>query len=104
MITVNFIYHDKHLKGFEISGHAGYADCGEDIVCAGVSSAVMLAVNMIIDGFNVKSDVTDSGESISFTVKEVSSEAETVLNILYQHINALSSEYKGTIKIENLEV
>ena len=34
---------DKVAKGIEISGHAGYAEYGQDIICAAVS---VLALNM----------------------------------------------------------
>jgi len=33
------------VRGFELSGHAGYADSGQDIVCAGVSALSMAACN-----------------------------------------------------------
>ena len=33
------------FSGFSLSGHAGYADAGEDIVCAAVSAMANLAVN-----------------------------------------------------------
>ena len=39
----------QRILGFEISGHSGYAEAGEDIVCAGVSSAVQLTVNAVVE-------------------------------------------------------
>ncbi|AFM43095.1 putative ribosomal protein [Desulfosporosinus acidiphilus SJ4] len=33
------------IHGFEISGHAGYAEAGQDIVCAGVSALSIAAAN-----------------------------------------------------------
>ena len=38
---------DQNIPGFECSGHSGYAQEGEDIVCAGVSALVFNAVNSI---------------------------------------------------------
>lgn len=35
------------VKSFTISGHAGFADRGEDIVCAGVSAVSIGAINAI---------------------------------------------------------
>ena len=46
MISVN-VYRNKdngHIRGFRVSGHAEYADKGQDIVCAAVS---VLAINTI---------------------------------------------------------
>ncbi|CAA7599423.1 Cysteine peptidase C108, N-terminal of ribosomal L27 [Acididesulfobacillus acetoxydans] len=33
------------IHGFELSGHAGFADPGQDVVCAGVSALSIAAVN-----------------------------------------------------------
>ncbi len=37
----------KAFTGFSCEGHAGYADAGEDIVCAGISTLVINTVNSI---------------------------------------------------------
>ena len=41
-ITILCDKKSKTIKGFEINGHAGFADFGSDIVCASVS---VLAIN-----------------------------------------------------------
>ncbi len=38
---------DNLYTGFDCVGHAGYADAGEDVVCAGVSALVINAINSI---------------------------------------------------------
>ena len=35
----------QEYAGFDMEGHAGYAEAGEDIVCAGVSALVINALN-----------------------------------------------------------
>ena len=35
------------FRGFRISGHAGYGEYGQDIVCAAVSALALTAVNSI---------------------------------------------------------
>ena len=35
------------FTGFCCDGHAGYADAGEDIVCAGISTLVINTINSI---------------------------------------------------------
>ena len=44
MIHANIIRNGKGIEGFDITGHAGFAEAGEDIVCAAVS---VLAINTI---------------------------------------------------------
>ena len=42
MTTVAFSMEGDRIVSFEVRGHSGYAEEGEDIVCAAVSSAVNL--------------------------------------------------------------
>lgn len=42
MIVAEFFRKNGEITGFKVSGHAGYDESGRDIVCAGVSSAVMM--------------------------------------------------------------
>lgn len=45
MITITVYGSSKTLTGFEVSGHAGYADKGYDIVCAAVSALATSCAN-----------------------------------------------------------
>ncbi|MNI35971.1 hypothetical protein D3C73_900090 [compost metagenome] len=48
MIIVSILRRSNNtISGFEVSGHAGYADPGEDIVCAGVSAVTVGTVNSV---------------------------------------------------------
>ena len=38
---------ENAFTGFLCEGHAGYADAGEDIVCAGISTLVINTVNAV---------------------------------------------------------
>ena len=40
MINIKLYWEDKFLRGIESRGHSGYAERGDDIVCAAVSSLV----------------------------------------------------------------
>ncbi|MGE5654134.1 MAG: ribosomal-processing cysteine protease Prp, partial [Bacillota bacterium] len=42
------------LVGFEVRGHAEYADAGEDIVCAGVSAVLQTAALALEQLFSIK--------------------------------------------------
>ena len=48
MITITIRKKDKEIKQLLFSGHALFADYGKDIVCAGVSSILITAVNAIL--------------------------------------------------------
>lgn len=48
MISVSIMRKaDNAITGFKVSGHAGYAKRGYDIVCAGVSTVTVGTVNAI---------------------------------------------------------
>ena len=62
------IYQNRgECLGFDLSGHAGYADSGEDVVCAAVSVLVINTLNSLDrfteDHFSIDTD-EESGEII----------------------------------------
>ena len=58
MITIEII----NNKTIKVLGHADYAEYGQDIVCASVSTAVYMSVNQI--------EVFDKSHCIKTTIKE----------------------------------
>lgn len=87
---------DKYT-GFRIEGHAGFAEYGSDIVCAGVSALVVNAVNSIeafapdrcIQKIHQEKDVV----SFEITSEPVSPEAELLLNSLVMGLCSIAEEY-----------
>ena len=47
MIKITVIKHADKYRGFVISGHAGYAEAGYDIICSAVSVLAVTTVNAI---------------------------------------------------------
>ena len=62
MITFT-VYKNKsgQYKGFDCKGHAGYAESGHDIICAGVSALVINTINSI-ESFTTDDFTADSNE------------------------------------------
>ncbi|MDD3279608.1 MAG: ribosomal-processing cysteine protease Prp [Lachnospiraceae bacterium] len=76
---------DQEYMGFLTENHAGYADAGEDIVCAAISALVTNTVNSMEafteDDFAV--DVDEEHASIKLMMQEhPSKEAELLLKSL----------------------
>ena len=44
MTVITVLKKHGRLVGFEAKGHSGYAEAGEDIVCAAVSAVMQTAV------------------------------------------------------------
>lgn len=104
MIQAVFEKKNGRLCSVSVSGHAGFAEAGEDIVCASVSSAVQFTANLITDTFCEKAKVTVQDNLISICLKEKSGNGSAVLNGLSDHLRYLSEDYPGTIQIEITEV
>ena len=68
MIRAEFLQSEGKYRGFRVKGHAGYAESGQDIVCAAVTSACMLAANIITDGFHISAKVLKNGKAKKITV------------------------------------
>ena len=94
MLKCVFLRKDGAFNGFRFSGHAGYGFEGNDIVCAAVSSAVMLTCNAITDSFGAKADVEVEENQITLLVKEDSDVATKMISALYSHIEMMAKDYK----------
>ncbi len=104
MIEAKFLTTDGKLKGFAVKGHAGYARSGKDIVCASVSSAVMLTVNLASEAFGIETDTYVGDDEIRCTFKESSPEGEKLLTGLKSHLEILSEDYPKFVKVNTSEV
>ena len=104
MIKAVFYKKNGAFVGFGITGHAGYADEGNDIVCASVSSAVMLAANTVTDFFYADADVSAENNLIELMLNESCEAAECMLESLYVHLGFISQDYNGRIRISVSEV
>ncbi len=105
MITVTFFKSGNNICGFNISGHSGYSDDGTDIVCAAVSSAVLMAANTITDIQHINAEVADGDGLVSLKMSPTEAvKSADILNGLLLHLTALSEQYKKYIKVKISEV
>ncbi|MDD6270336.1 MAG: ribosomal-processing cysteine protease Prp [Oscillospiraceae bacterium] len=105
MIRILFFQQNNRLCGCRLSGHAGYADRGEDIVCASVSSAVQLTANMLTEIFHTDADVCADANSVSIKLPDnCSDEGVKILEGLKLHAELLKEDYPKFIQITHTEV
>jgi uncharacterized protein YsxB (DUF464 family) len=92
------------LIGFKIGGHSGYAESGQDIICAAVSSAVTLAECIITDTMKANADVkvNDKTAEVSLTLKEDDKNAQAVIEGLKNYLTYLSEEYPENIRVREV--
>ncbi len=101
MTTVRILKDGIGYKSFECCGHAGYASEGEDIVCASVSAATDLVID-IFESLSVGFDLEIDEEKayVKCTVKENNSSdaVNGVLDGYCRYLKDVSAAYP-----ENLE-
>ena len=97
MIKAIFYKKGEILKGFEISGHSGYAEEGSDVICASVSSAAYMAVNTVTDVIGQYGEAEVADGYLKFLCESERPEVQAVLKGLFLHVNALADDYKDYI-------
>ena len=84
MTRCEFFTEGDRITGFSISGHSGYAEAGQDIVCAAISAVVTMAEATINDvcGAKAKVRVKDEQARITLTLPASCDEEESVQAVL----------------------
>ena len=91
------------IAGFEMSGHSGYADQGEDIVCAAISAISQTAVIGIVDvlGIDARCMQDDRRGRLSLTMPNGCSDerADAVLRTMVAGLEQIERQYPDFIRI-----
>ncbi len=96
MTKISVFKKDGIYTGLEVSGHAGYAEAGEDIVCAGISMLVINTINSIEtfteDGFSCEADPKTGYIKFQFNTT-ISKDSELLMNSLVLGLQGVKEEY-----------
>ena len=107
MTNITIYCKDNKYIGFCVSGHSGYADEGEDIVCAGISALTINCINSIEQFTNENYGISEHEESglIDYRLdSKPGVEAEILLKSLVLGLKDLANEYKDFITLDYKEV
>ena len=107
MTKCEFFTEGDRITGFTVSGHSGYAEQGQDSVCAAISAVVTMAEATINDvcGAKAKVRVKDEDARITLTLPASCDEEETVQAVLAgMMVTLLSLQEDYPDFIEVLEV
>ena len=105
MIRATILTRGEQLCGFEIQGHAGFAEQGRDIVCAAVSSAAYLTANTLTEVCGCRAKVNEKEGRLSVIVSpEEEKAAQVTLKGLQLHLDGLSAQYPKYIQLQLTEV
>ena len=104
MTTVTFLTEDARIIGFDVQGHSGWGESGEDIVCAAITSAVRLTECAVNDVLGLEAAVKvrqkDAYLSLKLPAKlgqTAESTCQTLMTALMVHFAQLHEEYPDHI-------
>ena len=102
-ITI-FRNRENEFLGFDCLGHAGYADEGEDIVCAGISVLVINTINSLGiytgEKFSTDSDEETGMISLRFE-KPAGHDADLLMKSLVLGLQGIQNTYGNNYIILN---
>ncbi|MCM1125087.1 MAG: ribosomal-processing cysteine protease Prp [Lachnospiraceae bacterium] len=97
-----------NYKQMTCSGHAGYADAGEDIVCAAISMLVINTINSLEALTDTKMQVHTAEESGTIDLKfqeDLSSDGRLLMDSLVLGLKSVVKQYgRQYVKLKFKEV
>ena len=104
MIKVKFYKADTILTGFEASGHSMSAPKGEDLICAFVSGACLMAANTVTEVIGIPAEAYAEEGYLKLMIKKSANSAQDILNGLMLHLTELQKDYPENINVIISEV
>ena len=107
MTKVTFFKRNGVYYGFRETGHTGYGESGDDILCSALSAMTMLIINTIEISYasDVEYTIDEDTGSLRFTVPQNITQAErhdadVVLNTMLCGLMDLYEQYSDYINLE----
>ncbi|CAM3217906.1 ribosomal-processing cysteine protease Prp [Lactococcus hircilactis] len=94
MITAKFKKQNNQIYWYQVTGHAGFANIGNDIVCAGVSVLYITVTNTLLAAG--RTFERDEG----YFVLDANDYDMACLKVLYDGIKAIAEQYPENVKVE----
>ena len=106
MINAVLYREGKNLTGCRLRGHSGWAESGNDIVCAGVSILTCSCVNTLENVYGIAPRMNEENAEkgiLDFELPDMTEEenkkAQIVMNVLKQGLNDLAAEYPQNVTL-----
>ncbi len=103
MTTIRLFKLNNRLRGFQIEGHAGYAQTGEDIVCAALSFLSITCANALEEIAGVK-PMTQMDEEKGYLKVQLgehllNTKTDTIFQVFHLGVRQLSDSYPEYVRI-----
>ncbi|WEG74405.1 ribosomal-processing cysteine protease Prp [Vagococcus intermedius] len=100
MIIATFYKIREHYTSFSITGHAGYAEYGFDIVCASVSSLTIATVKSLITNVGTPCEYDIKKGSIIVSILANNENTDLLVQTLVDGLRDIEDEYPENIKVK----
>lgn len=107
-ITI-YLNSEKCITGFDVKGHSGYGEEGNDIVCAGISALAYAALGSLqaIAGKDISDAITEDGH-MSFMLDDADDENSDLTSVIFAVMEVgylqIQNSYDDYVKIDYKEV
>ena len=106
MITIKVRKKNGSYEEFISKGHAGYAEAGQDIVCAAVSALIITTVNSLEEFTDDKFDVQEKDGFVSIHFRNnLSERAMLLMDSLLLGLTEIAGSYNNrylTVKVKEV--
>lgn len=84
MIVASFRKKQNKIVGFNIEGHSGYAESGNDIICSAVTAVSTATANGITEVLKIKAEIKMDDGFLNLNVKKNSDEDIEKCQVLFE--------------------
>jgi uncharacterized protein YsxB (DUF464 family) len=106
MTTVTFHMEENRISGFDSQGHSGYAEAGEDLLCASIGAAITLVEATVNDVLGLAASVKVDEEHAHISLRlpgglsqTAESTCQSLLTGLMLYFTMLHDEYPDNIEV-----
>lgn len=107
MTHIKFYVSNGHVTAVHATGHSGYAEEGEDIVCSGVSSILQTAILGLLKvaGIQVGYKIDEAAGSLEIIVPQnlgelAQRDSDVILKTALEGVSDIAEGYSDYIKLE----
>ena len=109
MTTITVFVKDDRITGFRAKGHSGYAQRGEDIVCAAVSALTQTACMGLTELVKADAVISQKDGELRLEIPEglepeKRDKAELLLRMMLMGLRSVEKDYSDYLKIIKKEV
>ncbi len=106
MTSITFHTENGRIIGFEARGHSGYADAGQDILCASIGAAITLVEATVNDVLGLTAAVRTNEKKALISLRlpgrlgpTAESTCQSLLTGLMLYFTMLHDEYPDNIEV-----